>query len=145
MTTTTRTMPVQKRTGKRVALLELIGKTPLISLSHLERGFPGVRLYAKAEWFNPGGSVKDRAAVSIIADAEASGRLMPGRAILDASSGNTAVAYAMIAAAKGYRATLCVPKNANPQVLSLLHVYGAEVVLTDPLQGSDGAIREARG
>ncbi|MBI3996920.1 MAG: cysteine synthase family protein [Candidatus Omnitrophica bacterium] len=134
---------VRRRIGSK-RLIELIGNTPLLSLPRIERGFPGVRLFAKAEWFNPGGSVKDRAATSIIADAEASGRLMPGRAILDASSGNTAVAYAMIAAAKGYHATLCVPKNANPQVLSLLRVYGAEVVLTDPLQGSDGAIREAR-
>jgi len=103
-----------------------------------------VRLLAKAEWFNPGGSVKDRAAASIIADAEASGCLRKGVSLLDASSGNTAVAYAMIAAAKGYRSTLCVPKNANDQVLALLRTYGAEVVLTDPLQGSDGAIREAR-
>ncbi len=128
--------------GKRV--LQLIGHTPLLALSRLERELPGVRLFAKAEWFNPGGSVKDRAAASIIADAEASGRLRRGVALLDASSGNTAVAYAMLAAAKGYRATLCVPKNANPQVLGLLRAYGAEVVLTDPLQGSDGAIREAR-
>jgi len=125
-------------------LLQLIGHTPLLSLSHLEQDVPGVRLFAKAEWFNPGGSVKDRAAASIIADAERAGRLTPGVALLDASSGNTAIAYAMIAAAKGYRATLCVPKNANAQVLGLLRLYGAEVVLTDPLQGSDGAIREAR-
>ena len=131
-------------------LLQLIGHTPLLSLSRIERGFPGVRLFAKAEWFNPGGSVKDRAAASIIADAEASPPLagqagLKGRvSLLDASSGNTAVAYAMIAAVKGYRATLCVPRNANPQVLALLRAYGAEVVLTDPLQGSDGAIREAR-
>ncbi len=126
------------------ALLELIGATPLLSLAKLGAAYPGVRLFAKAEWFNPGGSVKDRAAASIIGDAEASGRLRPGMTLLDASSGNTAVAYAMIAAAKGYRATLCVPKNANPQVLALLAAYGADVVLTDPLQGSDGAILEAR-
>lgn len=125
-------------------LLELIGNTPLLPLPRLEREFPGVRLFAKAEWFNPGGSVKDRAAASIVADAEASGRLRNGASLLDASSGNTAVAYAMIAAAKGYRATLCVPKNANPQVLALLKTYGAEIVPTNPLQGSDGAIREAR-
>ncbi|MBI4003799.1 MAG: cysteine synthase family protein [Candidatus Omnitrophica bacterium] len=125
-------------------LLELIGNTPLLTLSRIERDFPGVHLLAKAEWFNPGGSVKDRAAASIVADAEASGRLSNGASLLDASSGNTAVAYAMIAAAKGYRATLCVPKNANPQVLALLKTYGAEIVPTDPLKGSDGAIREAR-
>jgi len=132
-------------------VLRLIGRTPLVSLSRIERDVPGVRLLAKAEWFNPGGSVKDRAALSIIADAEARGLLAPARAaggagkrLLDASSGNTAIAYAMISAAKGYGATLCVPKNANPQVLAILRSYGAEVVLTDPLQGSDGAIREAR-
>lgn len=125
-------------------LLELIGNTPLLPLTKIEREFPGVRLFAKAEWFNPGGSVKDRAAAFIVADAEASGRLSNGASLLDASSGNTAVAYAMIAAAKGYRATLCVPKNANPQVLALLKTYGAVVVPTDPLEGSDGAIREAR-
>lgn len=125
-------------------VLNLIGNTPLISLSAFERTTPGVRLFAKAEWCNPGGSVKDRAAASIIAEAEASGRLTPERTILDASSGNTAVAYAMIASVKGYRATLCVPSNANPSVIEQLNAYGAEVILTDPLQGSDGAIREAR-
>lgn len=125
-------------------MLQLIGHTPLLSLSHLEASFPGVRLFAKAEWHNPGGSVKDRAAAAIIADAEAAGNLRDGVALLDATSGNTGVAYAMIAAAKGYPVTLCVPKNANPQVLGTLSAYGAEVILTDPLQGSDGAIREAR-
>ena len=147
-----------RRTVQRSAageLLQRIGQTPLLSLSRLERIGSGVRLFAKAEWCNPGGSVKDRAAASIIADAEASGRLpaprgarqaglRDGVALLDATSGNTGVAYAMIAAAKGYRATLCVPKNANPEVLELLRSYGAEVIATDPLQGSDGAIREAR-
>ena len=126
------------------SVLELIGNTPLLPLTRVQRAFPGVRLFAKAEWFNPGGSVKDRAAASMIAEAEAAGRFTNGAALLDASSGNTAVAYAMIASAKGYRATLCVPKNANPQVLALLKTYGAEVILTDPLQGSDGAIREAQ-
>jgi cysteine synthase B len=125
-------------------LLQLIGRTPLLSLSRIERDVPGVRLFAKAEWFNPGGSVKDRAAASIIAAAERSGALRDGLRLLDATSGNTGIAYAMIAAAKGYRATLCVPKNANAQVLATLRAFGAEVVLTDPLQGSDGAIREAR-
>lgn len=129
----------------RVAeFLELVGDTPLLSLPRLERDAPGVRLFAKAEWCNPGGSVKDRAAASIIADAESSGRLRPDRVLLDASSGNTAIAYAMIARAKRYRLTLCVPKNAHAQVLSRLRGYGAELVLTDPLQGSDGAIREAQ-
>lgn len=126
------------------SLLARIGQTPLLSLGRLADEYPRVRLFAKAEWFNPGGSVKDRAAASIIAEAEAAGRIRSGSTLLDASSGNTGVAYAMIAAANGYRLTLCIPKNANPQVLGLLKVYGAEVVLTDPLEGSDGAIREAR-
>ncbi len=125
-------------------VLRLIGNTPLLELRRLAHDVAGVRLFAKAEWFNPGGSVKDRAAASIIADAETRGWLRAGRRLLDASSGNTAVAYAMLGAAKRYPVTLCVPKNANPQVLALLRTYGAEVVLTDPLQGSDGAIRQAR-
>lgn len=125
-------------------ILELIGNTPLIPLANVQQEFPGVQLVAKLEWFNPGGSVKDRAAASIIADAEASGRLREGVRLLDASSGNTAIAYAMIAAAKGYQLTVCVPRNANPQVLGTIKHFGAELVLTDPLQGSDGAIREAR-
>lgn len=125
-------------------LVSLIGRTPLLSLSHLERETPGVTLLAKAEWFNPGGSVKDRAAVSIIHEAEALGLIREGVTLLDATSGNTGIAYAMISAAKGYRLRLCIPTNANPQVLSLLRAYGAELTLTDPMQGSDGAIREAR-
>jgi len=125
-------------------LLSLIGRTPLLSLAHLERETPGVTLLAKAEWFNPGGSVKDRAAASIIHEAEARGLIHTGVTLLDATSGNTGIAYAMISAAKGYRLRLCIPTNANPQVLSLLRAYGAELTLTDPMQGSDGAIREAR-
>ena len=125
-------------------LLRLIGNTPLVSLARIERDFHGVRLYAKAEWFNPGGSVKDRAALSIVTDAEVRGLWHPGKRLLDASSGNTAVAYAMLGAIHRMPVTLCVPKNANPQVLGILRMYGAEVILTDPLQGSDGAIREAR-
>ena len=125
-------------------MLDLIGNTPLLSLSRLERETPGVTLCAKAEWCNPGGSVKDRAAASIIREAEARGVIREGVTLLDATSGNTGVAYAMISTAKGYRLRLCVPKNANPQVLAILRAYGAELTLTDPLQGSDGAIREAR-
>ncbi|MBI3324921.1 MAG: cysteine synthase family protein [Candidatus Omnitrophica bacterium] len=126
------------------ALLERVGRTPLLRLARLERETPGVRLAAKAEWFNPGGSVKDRAAASIIDDAQARGLIRPGKILLDATSGNTGIAYAMIAAAKGYQVRLCVPANANPQVLGLLRAYGAEVTETDPLQGSDGAILYAR-
>ncbi len=138
------TLATDKPTVMGREFLSLIGNTPLLSLAHLERATPGVRLFAKAEWLNPGGSVKDRAAASIIADAERRGLITPRTVLLDASSGNTALADAMIGAAKGYRVTLCVPKNANAQVVSLLRAYGAEVVLTDPLKGSDGAIQEAR-
>ena len=133
-----------RRLSSTPDVLRLIGNTPLLHLSRIEQDFPGVRLVAKAEWCNPGGSVKDRAAASIIADAQARGLLASGTRILDASSGNTAVAYAMIGKATGHPVTLCVPKNANPQVLSLLRAYGAEIILTDPLKGSDGAILEAR-
>ena len=125
------------------SLIALIGKTPVLALTRIEQEYPGVRLLAKAEWLNPGGSVKDRAAASIIADAQAKGLITPGKRLLDASSGNTAIAYAMLGAANGYPVTLCVPKNANSQVLAILRSYGAELILTDPLQGSDGAIRQA--
>ncbi len=126
------------------SILDRIGNTPLLQLKQIGREFPGVSLFAKAEWFNPGGSVKDRAAASIVAAAEKSGVLSKDKILLDASSGNTAVAYAMIGAAKGYRVKLCVPSNASPEVLRILKSYGAEIVLTSPLESSDGAIREAR-
>lgn len=126
------------------SVLSLIGNTPLLRLHRFERETPGVELYVKAEWQNPGGSVKDRAARRIIADAERSGRLRPGSIILDATSGNTGIALAMIAAARGYRLRLCVPSNVTPERKRMLRVYGADVVFTDPLEGTDGAIREAR-
>jgi len=126
------------------SILDRIGNTPLLRLKRIGQEFPGVSLFAKAEWFNPGGSVKDRAAASIVAAAEKSGVLSKDKILLDASSGNTAVAYAMIGAAKGYRVKLCVPSNASPEVLRILKSYGAEIVLTSPLESSDGAIREAR-
>jgi cysteine synthase B len=103
-----------------------------------------VEIYAKAEFQNPGGSVKDRAARAILEDAEGRGLLRPGSIILDATSGNTGIAYAMIAAAHGYRLKLCVPENVTPERLRILRAYGAEVVLTSAMEGSDGAIREAR-
>ncbi len=127
-----------------VSILDLIGRTPLIRLRKLERDCPGVEIYAKAEWQNPGGSVKDRAAARMIAEGEASGALMPGLIILDATSGNTGIAYAMIGAAKGYKVKLCVPENASPERKLILRAFGAELVLTSPLEGTDGAIREAR-
>jgi cysteine synthase B len=122
----------------------LIGRTPLLRLRAFGRNLPGVELYAKAEFQNPGGSVKDRAAASILRDAERTGRLRPGVTILDATSGNTGIAYAMIAAARGYRLRLCMPANVTPERVRTLRAYGAELVLTDPMEGTDGAIREAR-
>jgi cysteine synthase B len=124
-------------------VLELIGRTPLVDLSELT-GNPQVRLFGKAEYANPGGSVKDRPALAIIDDAVAAGRLGAGRRLLDSTSGNTGIAYAMIGAARGIPVTLCMPENASPERRRILRAYGAEIVLTDPLAGSDGAILEAR-
>ncbi|HSC29342.1 MAG TPA: pyridoxal-phosphate dependent enzyme, partial [Vicinamibacterales bacterium] len=120
-----------------------IGRTPLVRLRRFEPN-PDVALYAKLESRNPGGSVKDRAALAMILDGERSGALRPGRVLLDATSGNTGIAYAMLGAARGYRVRLCVPANATAERLSLLRAYGADLVLTDPMLGSDGAILEAR-
>jgi cysteine synthase B len=127
-----------------VSLLSTIGRTPLLRLRRLAPDRPGIEIYAKAEFQNPGGSVKDRAARAILDDAEERGLLHPGSTILDATSGNTGIAYAMIAAARGYRLELCVPENVTPERLRILRAYGAEVVLTSAMEGSDGAIREAR-
>jgi len=133
-------------TGPDVAtsILDLTGRTALLHLHRFTAATPGVEIYAKAEFQNPGGSVKDRAAVAIIRDAERSGRLRPGGTILDATSGNTGIAYAMIAAARQYRVKLCVPASGTPERLRTLRAFGAEVVLTSAMEGSDGAIREAR-
>jgi cysteine synthase B len=123
----------------------MIGRTPLVRLHRFEREVPaGVELYAKAEWQNPGGSVKDRAAARMILEGEISGKLTPGRTILDATSGNTGIAYAMVGAARGYSVKLCVPENASPERKLMLKALGAELVLTSPLEGTDGSIREAR-
>jgi cysteine synthase B len=127
-----------------VSLLDTIGRTPLLRLTRLASATPGVEIYAKAEFQNPGGSVKDRAAASIIRDAERTGRLRPGATILDATSGNTGIAYAMIAAARGYKLKLFVPGNVTAERLRTLRAYGADVVVTNPMEGTDGAIREAR-
>jgi cysteine synthase B len=121
----------------------LVGRTPLLRLRGLETK-PGVELYAKLESRNPGGSVKDRAALAMILDGERTGALQPGRVVLDATSGNTGISYAMLGAARGYRVTLCVPANATAERKHLLYAYGATLILTDPMEGSDGAIREAR-
>ena len=122
----------------------MIGRTPLVRLRQFERETPGVELYAKAEWQNPGGSVKDRAAARMILEGEATGLLTPNRTILDATSGNTGIAYAMVGAARGYKVTLCLPENASPERKLILRALGAELRLTSPLEGTDGAIREAR-
>src|SRR5213082_2803610 len=126
------------------SVLDLIGRTPLVRLHHFERETPGVELWAKAEWQNPGGSVKDRAVARMILDGEASGALTPDKTIIDATSGNTGIAYAVIGAARGYRVKLFLPANASPERKMILRALGAELVLTDPLEATDGAIREVR-
>jgi cysteine synthase B len=126
------------------SLLDQIGKTPLLQLEKVAAEFSGIEIYAKAEFFNPGGSVKDRAGLNMITDGERSGRLTPDRTILDATSGNTGIAYAMIGAIKGYRVKLCLPANASHERKQILQAYGAEMVFSDPGEGSDGAIRLCR-
>jgi len=124
-----------------------IGNTPLLRLSRLPEKYgvnPAVEIYAKAEWFNPGGSVKDRAALHMLRDGERRGLLVPGKTILDATSGNTGIAYAMLGAALGYEVEVCVPKTASPERKQLLKLYGARVVETPGELGTDGAIEEAR-
>src|SRR5918999_4222413 len=136
--------PGRRRDAAR-SVLDLIGNTPLIRLRRFEQGLKDVELYAKAEWENPGGSVKDRPAARMIADGEQSNALRRGKVILDATSGNTGIAYAMVGAARGYAVKLCVPENASPERKLMLRALGAELVLTNPLEGgTDGAIREAR-
>ncbi len=125
-------------------VLALVGRTPLLRFKRLMRNLPEVEFYAKAEWANPGGSVKDRAALGIILEAERAGRLNPGKILLDSTSGNTGIAYAMICAARGYRVRLCMPANVSLERKRILTAYGAEIVYTDPLEGSDGALRKAR-
>jgi len=126
------------------SVLDMIGRTPLVRLHQFERVNPGVELYAKAEWQNPGGSVKDRAAARMILEGEASGRLTPDKIIIDATSGNTGIAYAMVGTARGYKVTLCMPENASTERKLILRALGAELILTSPLESTDGAIREAR-
>ena len=126
------------------SVVDLIGNTPLIRLTNFEAGLRNVELYAKAEWRNPGGSVKDRPAARMIADGERSGALTHDKVILDATSGNTGIAYAMIGAARGYRVRLCVPENVTPERKRILRAFGAEIIFTDPMQGSDGAIIKAK-
>jgi cysteine synthase B len=134
--------PGLPRTAASIA--DLIGNTPMIRLSGFEAGLRNVELYAKAEWRNPGGSVKDRPAARMMADGERSGALTRDKILLDATSGNTGIAYAMLGAARGYRVRLCVPENVTPERKRILKAFGAEIVFTDPMDGSDGAILRAR-
>lgn len=136
----------QHRSDERYGsvLMERIGNTPLIRLDGVVRRYPGVNLLAKAEWVNPGGSVKDRAAAAMVRHALMSGRVGNGKTLLDATSGNTGIAFAMLGAALGFPVLLAMPSNVSPERKRILKAYGAEVEWTDPDQGSDGAIRRAR-
>ena len=125
-------------------LLDRIGNTPLLRLERVGAEFSNVEFFVKAEWFNPGGSVKDRAALSMIRDGERRGFLRPGKTILDATSGNTGIAYAMIGAALGYRVKLCLPSSASPERKQILQAYGVEIVYTPGDEGTDGAIRRVK-
>lgn len=125
-------------------LLDTIGNTPLLRLAKIPLAYPGVEIFAKAEYFNPGGSVKDRAARNMVLDGERSGKLNHSRTILDATSGNTGIAYAMIGANRGYKVKLCLPGNASEERKRILKAYGAEMLFSDPDEGSDGAIRLCR-
>jgi cysteine synthase B len=129
--------------NQRPPLFNCIGNTPLLPLKPPGGASPRVEIWAKAEWFNPGGSVKDRAALFIIEDAERRG-VLAGKTLLDASSGNTGIAYAMLGAAKGVPVELCMPANVSQERKQIVRAYGAKLILTDPLEGSDGAIVQAR-
>jgi len=126
------------------SLIERIGNTPLLRLDALTADLPGVALLGKAEWYNPGGSVKDRAAANIVFEARRRGQLRPGQILLDSTSGNTGIAYAMLGAAEGFPVTLCMPQNVSRERKQILQGYGANILYTDPADGSDGAIRLAR-
>lgn len=123
------------------SVLDLIGNTPLLSFRRVTDGVAPARIVAKAEWYNPGGSVKDRAARAMILDGERRGLLTPDKILIDATSGNTGIAYAMIAAERGYRVTIALPRNASEERKQCLRAYGAEIILTDPHEGTDGAQR----
>jgi cysteine synthase B len=125
-------------------ILAHIGNTPLLRLKRIAQDLPGIEIYGKAEYFNPGGSVKDRPALNMILEGERSGKLKPGGTILDSTSGNTGIAYAMVAAARGYKVKLCLPSNASMERKRILKAYGAEIVFTDPGEGSDGAMRKVQ-
>jgi cysteine synthase B len=132
------------RLAVQTDLFDLVGHTPLIPLRSVYAPRPGVDVYAKAEWFNPSGSVKDRPAREIILAAEHSGDLRQGVTLLDATSGNMGIAYATLCAARGYRVELTIPANASPERIAILRALGAQLILTDPMDGTDGAQQEAR-
>jgi cysteine synthase B len=121
------------------SVLDLIGNTPLLSFRRAARSVSPARIFAKAEWYNPGGSVKDRAAMAMILDGERRGLLTKDKILVDATSGNTGIAYSMIAAERGYKVKIALPKNASEERKQCLRAYGAEIVLTDPHEGTDGA------
>lgn len=133
---------VNKQLG--TSLMARIGNTPLLGFERMTRVLGGVQVLAKAEWMNPGGSVKDRAARSIVSQAVRRNELRPGKTLLDSTSGNTGIAYAMLGAAYGIPVTLCMPSNVSPERKQILQAYGAQIVYTDPSEGSDGAILKAR-
>jgi cysteine synthase B len=141
---TTISSPSESQTRADEAVLSRIGNTPLLPLNALTSSLPGVELLGKAEWYNPGGSVKDRAAANIIREARRAGQLAPGKILLDSTSGNTGIAYAMLGAALGFPVTLCVPENVSSERKRILQAYGANIIFTDPGEGSDGAIKIAR-
>src|SRR5690242_394920 len=137
----------RQQCGQARSVLDLIGNTPLLGFKRVGREYSRggrVQVFAKAEWYNPGGSVKDRAALNMIMDGERRGLLTKDKTIIDATSGNTGIAYAMIAAERGYKLKVCLPKNASPERKASLIAYGAEIVYTDPHEGTDGAQRHVK-
>ena len=140
-----RQKPLNNRLRTAESVTDLVGNTPLIRLTHITEGLsPGVEVYAKAEWFNPGGSVKDRPALRMMLEGIRAGKLTDDKILMDSSSGNTAIAYAMFGAALGYKVELVVPENINIERKKTLEAFGAGITYSDPLEGSDGAIRMAR-
>ena len=134
----------QRRLDSTVSIVDLIGNTPLIRLNNITRDLQHVEVYAKAEYMNPAGSVKDRAAFNMMRRGLESGALTPDKIILDSTSGNTGIAYAMLGAALGYKVKLVMPGNVSPERRAIVKMYGAEMVLSSAFDGSDGAILKAR-
>ena len=144
MATSQRSASLLNNTSVGQSLLEHIGNTPLLRLERIAREFPNIEFSAKAEWFNPGGSVKDRAGLSMIQAGLETGALRPGKTIIDATSGNTGIAYAMIGAALGYPVSLCLPDSASHERKRILAAFGAEMTITPGDEGTDGAIHRVQ-